>query len=560
MRARSLATFRAVVGLCGLFAGAALAQPTASEADREAELFGEAPDPTPGPTPGPTPPTRAAPAPEPTRTAESDREADLFGAPEGSPEAPPGTAPEPTPPAPPENRTGRTADAGGLRLADPLTVGGRLYLRNDAYFSEDTDLGDQRLDLPNLLDVYLDARPIERVRAYARFRLTYNPAVAASGDLGGGDLGGGGLVGDNSSNNSLFAGQRQTWLVDQLWIKWDWARTAFFTVGVQPVRWGTGRIFNPTDVLNRQRLNALTPFDFRTGMPLARVHLPIEAIGGSLEVLAEFDNASRLGDVGAAARLQGVLGPLEASLSARVRHDRPLLLGADVSTGLGPIDVYGEVALIRGGGARRWNGDYRLPTDAQIAAGDLAALGGLRLPTEEDRDNDWIPQAVLGFEWPIGITDDDTLIVGAEYFYNQNGYDDPTLYPWLITSGDFQPFYLGQHYAAVFAVLANPGPLTETTFVLTALSNLSDRSVIGRLNVTHAVHRHLFLEPYVAVHGGSRGGEFRFAWDLTPRQAGWINDQAERFGGSAEGAGLPEGGIRVRAPVAQAGLWLRVPL
>lgn len=533
---------------------------------REAAMFGE---PETAATPGAAMPGAGTPGAATGATdPEAAREAAMFGG--DAPAETPRVTPLPEPAAALPVSAEHAHDVAGLapregadpsrdlRLADPLTVGGRLYLRSDLYVSENTDFADQRIDTPNLLDVYLDARPIDRVRAYARFRLTYDPAIPAAGSTVGGNTSGA-VTSDNSgANTSLFSSSRQTWLVNQLWIKWDWGRTAWFTVGIQPVRWGTGHIFNPTDVLNRQRLNALTSFDFRGGVPLARLDLPIEAIGGSAQIMAELDSASSPGQVGAAARLQGVFGPVEASVSARVRKDRPLMLGADFSTALGPFDVYGELAMVHGGGARHWNGEYRLPSDADIDAGDLTAASALRFPTEERREDDWIPQAVFGIELPISLNDQDSITLGAEYFFNENGYSDANLYPWLVTSGDFQPFYLGRHYAAVFAVLANPGPLDATTFVLTALSNLSDGSAIARLNITHTVHRHLFLEPYVSVSAGQRGGEYRFAWTLTPKQAGWINDQAETFGGAS--AGLPEQGIQVNAPVLQTGLWLRVPI
>ncbi|MCA9546742.1 MAG: hypothetical protein KC613_20190, partial [Myxococcales bacterium] len=325
-----------------------------------------------------------------------------------------------------------------------------------------------------------------------------------------------------------------------------------FTVGAQPVRWGTGRLWNPTDVLNRNRLNPLTPVDFRTGVPMARVRFPIEAIGGSLELLGDVADAQTLGDLGAAARLQLVAGPTEWSLSARYRRNLPLMLGVDGSAGVGPFDLYAEAALTHGGHPTRWTGSYRLPTDAAIAAGPAEALGELALPQGEDRDDDWIPQVVVGLEYPIQYSEEDSLIVGVEYFHNDAGYADASLYPWLLQSGDFQPFYLGRHSVAAFVVLMAPGSWNDTTFVLNALANLSDETGIARLNVSHAIHRHLFLEPYIAVPFGPRGGEYRFTYTLTDAQAGWLGDF---------GQPLPfEGGLVIPAPVLQAGLWLRVML
>jgi hypothetical protein len=36
--------------------------------------------------------------------------------------------------------------------------------------------------MPNLLDVYLDARPVERVRAFASGRLAYDPTLTEAAE------------------------------------------------------------------------------------------------------------------------------------------------------------------------------------------------------------------------------------------------------------------------------------------------------------------------------------------------------------------------------------------
>lgn len=486
------------IWLSVLLAGPAWAQ---DGSDREAAMFGG------------------------TESEGSDREASMFG---GAEPDQPAVAPTPGP------VTQAPVPKAGPVFGSKLAVGGRLYVRGDVTISEETDAGDQRLQMPNLLDVYLDARPSDRVRAYARFRLTYNPVADDSGD-------------------AFLATPEQAWQLQQLWLKWDWAYTAFFTVGTQPVRWGTGRVWNPTDVINRARLDPLAPLDLRSGRPLAKVQFPLEAIGGQLELIADLDDASRLGNVGLAARLQAVAGPTEWSLSARYQHDRSLMVGLDGSAGLGPIDVYGEVALQHGGHPLRSSGVYRLPSDAAIDAGPLEALAEVSIPTMEDRDDDWIPQAVVGVEWPIQYSDEDQLLLGAEYFYNDSGYSDASLYPWLLTSGGYDPFYLGRHYAAVFAVLMAPGDWNDTTLVLTALGNVSDRTGIARLNVSHRVLQYLSVEPYIGVPFGALGGEFRLRYEVTAKQVGWIEETS--------GVQLPfESGLVVPAAVLQAGLWLKVEL
>lgn len=486
-------------------ASAATAQPAPADgpegdaAEREAEMFGAPPAATPGqPSAGGDARDReaemfGASVERPADPPPGDREAALFGAP----------AVEPPP------------DAAGVGPINPgldaLTIGGRLWLRLDAFVFDETDATDQRVAMPNLLDVFLDARPVDRVRAYASARLIYDPTVAEADPADPVDP----LAAAFQSQNGVS--------LNELWLRFDVERRVFFTLGAQRIRWGAARVWNPTDVLNRQRLDPLAPADLRTGTPILRAEIPIAALNGSFTLAGQLDGAGTVGQVGGAARLQMAADGLEASLTAAARVDQPALLGLDVSAGLGPFDLYTEGVISRGGGARRWVGSLDLATNT--------------FPRAEDRDDDWILQGVLGVEWPIAYSDDDLLILGAEYLFNDAGYPDAGLYPWLIGFGDYTPFYLGRHYLAAFAVLATPGSWDDTSLVLTSVNNLSDGTGVARLNVSHAVRRRLFVEPYVAMVYGERGGEFRFS------------------GRFPDGDG---GEVAIPPPLGQVGLWLRV--
>ena len=68
---------------------------------------------------------------------------------------------------------------------------------------------------------------------------------------------------------------------------------------------------------------------------------------------------------------------------------------------------------------------------------------------------------VAGLEVPIRYNDEDSVTIGAEYFYNDAGYDDASLYPWLVFNDAFTPFYLGKHYAGVYVFLPGPGALDD---------------------------------------------------------------------------------------------------
>ena len=84
------------------------------------------------------------------------------------------------------------------------------------------------------------------------------------------------------------------------------------------------------------------------------------------------------------------------------------------------------------------------------------------------------------------------------------------------------PFYVGRHYGAIYATFTSPSLLGEnTSLVLSNLANLSDQSVITRLDYLTRVLSYLFVEAFADVHYGKRGGEFRLGgFDLPVQQNG----------------------------------------
>jgi len=401
-------------------------------------------------------------------------EEDLFGAP----------PPKPAPPAP-----GRPADTDILAAApaapqlreDPLKLGGILYLRANAYWSKGVPPSDWTLDSPNLLDLYLDARPNDRVRGFALGRMLYDPAVdpAAPNPLGGA-----------SKVTDAF--------LDQLWIRFDVERMVFVTAGKQHVKWGTGYFWNPTDYLHRAARNPLAVFDSRAGTTLVKLHVPWEKKGWNfyaVGILESDEPVNQVGKVGGAARAEVVLGTVEVGADAVVRKGRSPLFGVDFSAGVWELDVYGEASLHTGSRVPLW----------RLTGPDVWATPPVRHQPGFD------PQATIGARWSWKYSDEDSLTLGAEYYFNQAGYDDARIYPWLLFTGDFVPFYQGRQYAGVYLLLPKPGSWNNTDFVLSTLGNLADRSFVTRLDWSWLALTYLRVEAFAAVHYGREGGEFRFS-------------------------------------------------
>jgi hypothetical protein len=403
-------------------------------------------------------------------------------------------------------------------LNDPLKIGGMFYTRAIASFKKDTPPSQAGINVPTIMDLYLDARPNERLRGMVVARMNYDPTL------------------DPSEVASLgrAPGANPSILLDQLWTRFDIARTIFVTAGKQHFKWGASRFWTPTDYLHQTFRDPLAPFDVRTGTSMVKLHLPWEAKGWNFYALGLLDVPkvnNRLGEIGGALRSEIVLGQTEIAAGAVFSRGARPRYALDFSSGLGPIDIYGEVAFGDKTGLPLWR---RLETPT--GPGFSGMFQRYTLPQDEIGY-----QASGGFTWTLAYSDTDTITFGLEYFRNSIGYDDPTLYPWLIFQNEFQPFYIGKNYGAFYVLLNAPGNWERTNFTLSTLANLSDLSFVTRFDMFVRVLTHLSVEFFVAGHYGTPGGEFRFGLSLP---ASSIN-------------GIPTPPIYVPIPLIETGIGLR---
>lgn len=432
-------------------------------------------------------------------------EEELFGA----PAAPPAQGPPNALPPPPEGLIPKERE-------DPLRIGGQVYLRFQVFSQEGAAPKDWTTLSPNLVDLFLDVRPNDRVRAFALARTNYN-AIAVDPSKGippelAPVARGLGLVPLPTTVTAL----------DQLWVNFDVARTVFVTAGRQHVKWGVGRFWNPTDFLHRLPRDPLDPFDIRLGTAMVKAHLPWEARGWNAYAVALLEDprygggerTGALDGIPVGGRVEAVLGTMELGLDALVGAGAPPRYGIDVSAGVWELDVYGEAAI--GGARSRWR--VRDPSASEIA---LPGQGRYALQDVPGAS----PRVTLGGSWSGKYSDDDAVTLGAEWFWQESGYDDPSAYGFLALGAPalgtdpsapifrqepsaFATFQLGRQYAGAFVSLPAPGAWNDTTFTLSVLGNLSDRSFIGRLDHSVLVLTYLRVETFAAVHFGHTG-EFR---------------------------------------------------
>lgn len=446
-----------------------------------------------------------------------DRDAEIFGAPRedrdeaifGAPEEP-ATATVSEPLGGTERDATVLAGGDGLldRLAnaaeaadDYLDIGGTLWLWGQWDAARSGDPETFPLRSPSFFEVYLDARPSPRVRGFVKVRTNYDFTVA-SGDVD-------------------FTGQpvdSTQFLLDQVWLKFDVDRQLFVTFGKERQRWGSGRLWNPTDFLNPALIDPFAFFDLRLGVPILKLHYPVESLGWNFYAIAQFDGANRIDEVGGAFRAEFVVDQTEIAASAAVRKDQPLRLGIDVTSGVWWFDLKAEVAFRYGEDRSFYRGRFAVDVDEN---GDETLV----LPTPYDRSDELLPQAVLGAEIQIPYSDRDNVTLALEYFYNSVSFDDESLYlvPLAVGFGGFgtgatsavpfNPLFLSRHYVALSAVLFGPGDWDDTTFVFAAVTNLSDRSTTLNLNYSVQVLSYLQINAFLRMFVGPAGGSFTFEVD-----------------------------------------------
>ncbi len=366
--------------------------------------------------------------------------------------------------------------------SDRFAFGGKLYLRFDSTETKDWDWPSTTLASPDSLYLYVDGRPNDRLRAFVQAKLKHDFTLT-----------------DGAVNSYGTTVHVNTVSLDQLWLKFDVARKVFITVGDQKVKWGSGRFWNPTDFLNQQVLDPLAAYDLRTGVPLLKVHVPVQAIGANLYALASLDGASSADQVGGAVRAEWATGSTEVALSGALRKDQPVRLGGDISTAIWLFDLHVEGAVRHGDKQDYWKGNLDFDT--------------FEFPTSYSREDEWIPQVTAGAQIGFNYTSEDAAYVGAEFFYNGSGYESENLYPWLLFQGQFQPFYLGQEYVGAYVYLPSPLRLDDHSFTASYLTNLSDRSMIVRVDWSATVLTQMYLNAYAQYHFGDVG-EFNFSFDI----------------------------------------------
>ncbi len=229
------------------------------------------------------------------------------------------------------------------------------------------------------------------------------------------------------------------------------------TVGRQILSWGTGRLWNPTDVLSPFPPTVIDR-EVRRGFDAVRLAV---ALGDVTQLDLLYLPQLKLEDQGGVARFQTNTKGWDWSLSAG-KYVKDLVFGADLVGDLGPIGVHAE-------------GAYTI---------QLNGLGGGPVTIGEH-----FFRGVIGAE----ARPHEKVILMLEYSYNGYGSANPARYAEILSSARVvrgEVFGAGKHQAAFAANFLATDALTAS---LSVLANLSDPSAMVIPNVEYSITQNVLI-------------------------------------------------------------------
>lgn len=398
--------------------------------------------------------------------AKDSRDEDIFGSSAQESASPP--APVPTPVKSSENTSKAQTS-----LEDRLQVGGRLELKYTAFEKEGVNPGKGDFQQLSRGDLYFDGRPPnlkENYRGFLRLRF--------------------------SESHSESAGQVPTQQVstevDELWIKGDVSQKFFLTLGRQHLKWGSGRLWNPTDFTASVARDPFASFDARLGQDLFKIHWPWEKGGHNFYMIIDSSRVRRSDDLRLLLRGEISLGSsAELALSLRKSREGPDQLGIDWSGALGPLDLYVESAFHKRNPMVFYTGQI----DPQT----------LEVPVPGKKDHKTLRQTVVGLQYGVKYLDDDTLTAVLEYFDNELGYEARDLELYALVRGGGTPITVGRRYAGLLLNLPSPGSWNDLSLLGSAIKNLSDQTALAQVTTTYAVFGGLSIQGTVSRCFGDVG-------------------------------------------------------
>jgi len=271
-----------------------------------------------------------------------------------------------------------SADSSYLQ-SETVDIGGEFALAGSMDWRKDPS---DNMRYSARLGLTLDARPEMDFRVFAKIEAAY-PFIDTSGDT------------------MDFEGHVT---VEELYADIDWRQLVFIRTGKQTIAWGVGRYFSPADVLNLTPIDIEDPDAERYGPVALKMNIPVGLNNAYGYVIA--NEATSAEELAYAAKAEFLVGETELALAGFYRQGLAPRAIVMATFPLGWVDWYAEGVVARGS-------DRTFIDDE----------GGIY--TKEDAI---IIQATAGFSYKfIDLLENWNIAAGGQFWYNGDGYDDPSL-------------------------------------------------------------------------------------------------------------------------------------
>lgn len=341
--------------------------------------------------------------------------------------------------------------------SDKFSIGGSI--RNDiTLYQFEEKVRDDYFRDPTILSLYLDNKFTDDFRFFFRGQVSYD-----------------GTIGSSTSVNPFTSTKEESTnsQLDELKIQFSIVKALFVSLGVQKIKWGSGKFWNPSDFLNQEAKSLVEKEDRRAGLHLAKFHLPIGE--SNFYYITKFDDESNeIQDSGHALRFETPLPKFltigEVSLSYYGKRNQVGRGAGDLSIALGPFDFYFEGSL------------------------------------EKQKEHTSFVSGV-SYEWQY--SDKDTMILSLESFANPGGVSSTDEYLGLILAKRFVPFYVAQRYYAASLYLPQPWSLNHTDLSFMIIQNQLDQSQYLRFGYTWTGYKAINASLFMGMRVGSEESEFK---------------------------------------------------
>ncbi len=342
---------------------------------------------------------------------------------------------------------------------DKMTMGGSL--KNEInYFKFKDQATEDFYQNPSTLTLFIDAKVSEGVRGFFKGYFSYD-----------------GTVDTANPSSSPVTGETisPTYSqLEELKLQFPVENWVFFTFGIQKIKWGSGKFWNPTDFLNNQTKSLVEKEDRRPGLDLIKMHIPI--MDANLYAIGVLEKTNKSKDLSNAIRLEIPMSLSflsgEISLSQYNKKNNESKFGGDLSLGLGPFDFNFEYAT------------------ANVENSE---------------------SSVAGVSYDLQYSDKGLVNFTLESFWNESGAKETAEYVPFIIAKKYVPFQLAKRYNAASIYLPTPGSLKHTDFSLTYIQNDIDKSTYTRFGYYWSGLKNLTLSLFWGGNRGSKESEMKLA-------------------------------------------------